>query len=415
MDMESQDTNNVIWSNIIGISLSLATMIPFIQATSIYWQVFLLELEATPLVISIMFSVSSIISSISMIYGGYLADRYGRKKLIVMFTFFMSLTFLAMYYAASWREIFIIYALQGLASIYSPALDAIIADSAPVQKRGKMYSIIFLFPRIMVIIAPYIALLFIKKYGLVYGVRRLMILAFITCMLASLIRAISLRETLEIKKKEMILSSNAEYGYREVLGYIVKNMTRLLIFVGILMFMFGMIYLQQLYVLVYLQVDYETWAYINMIYIAISIMLTIPSDIIVDKIGRKTPLIISMALAIICQAILAFAPINKAGLYVTISFILSAFANFLGFTAYISIEADLLPHEQRGRAYAVLRIFESATSILGVIVDGILYVLHPRLPFIGATILSILGFIISTILKETLPRELNSPSLNVQS
>jgi len=281
-------------------------------------------------------------------------------------------------------------------------MNAIIADSAPIKKRGKMYSIIFLFPRIMAVIAPYIALLFVAKYGLLYGVRKLLFLAFITCAFAALIRALALRETLRKGEIGTIPDNHAKYGYIDVIRYMAKNMATLLIFLGTLVFIFGLIYLEQLYVLVYLQLDYESWAYINMIYIAISIALSIPSGVIVDKIGRKKPLAISMAIAIISQAILAFAPIKRAGLYIAISFILSAISNSLGFTAYMSIEADLLPSELRGRSYALLRIYESVISIIAVTIGGVLYTIYPRLPFIGATILSVFGLIISILLRETL-------------
>lgn len=400
--MNEDSSGEVIWGNIVGISISLAIMAPFVQAVSIYWQVFLLELNATPLIISMIYGVSSIVSSIAMVYGGFLADKYGRKRLIVVFTFFISLSFLAMHFATSWQEIFVIYVLQGLAAVYSPAMNAIIADSAPIKKRGKMYSIIFLFPRIMAVIAPYIALLFVAKYGLLYGVRKLLFLAFITCAFAALIRALALRETLRKGEIGTIPDNHAKYGYIDVIRYMAKNMATLLIFLGTLVFIFGLIYLEQLYVLVYLQLDYESWAYINMIYIAISIALSIPSGVIVDKIGRKKPLAISMAIAIISQAILAFAPIKRAGLYIAISFILSAISNSLGFTAYMSIEADLLPSELRGRSYALLRIYESVISIIAVTIGGVLYTIYPRLPFIGATILSVFGLIISILLRETL-------------
>jgi len=402
----SSELDGVIWRNILGMAISFAIIVPFTQALSIYWQVFLLELDATPLIISLMYGVSSIVSAISMIYGGYLADRHGRKKLIAVFTFFTSLTFLAMYYATTWQEIFIIYILQGLMGIYSPAVDAIIADSAPVQKRGKAYSIIFLIPRIMAVGAPYIALMFVVRYGLVHGMRRLMILAFITCALAALIRAGFLRETLKERKAPRY--SPAQYKYREVLNYVVKNIGGFLVFLVILMFTLGLIYLEQLYVLVYLRVDYEAWAYIIIMYMMITIALTIPSGMIVDRVGRRASLVASVVLAVISQAILDFAPIGGAKLHVAVSFILFAFANSLGFTAYLTMMADLLPHEQRGRAYAVLRILESAAGILGAIAGGLLYMLYPRLPFIAATILSILGLIVSIMLGETLPKRVSN-------
>jgi len=102
--MNEDSSGEVIWGNIVGISISLAIMAPFVQAVSIYWQVFLLELNATPLIISMIYGVSSIVSSIAMVYGGFLADKYGRKRLIVVFTFFISLSFLAMHFATSWQE-----------------------------------------------------------------------------------------------------------------------------------------------------------------------------------------------------------------------------------------------------------------------------------------------------------------------
>jgi len=69
--------------------------------------------------------------------GGYIADRYGRKTIIVFATFANALCHLSYALALDWRYILLALVIGNLTRISNPALQAITADSIPPKKRGS--------------------------------------------------------------------------------------------------------------------------------------------------------------------------------------------------------------------------------------------------------------------------------------
>ncbi|MDI6805193.1 MAG: MFS transporter, partial [Candidatus Bathyarchaeia archaeon] len=69
--------------------------------------------------------------------GGYLADKYGRRKLITTMTFVMALSNLFFAFAPSWHFILIGTIVHSLCLIYQPALFAMVQDSLPPRTKGN--------------------------------------------------------------------------------------------------------------------------------------------------------------------------------------------------------------------------------------------------------------------------------------
>ncbi|MGB9671710.1 MAG: MFS transporter [Candidatus Bathyarchaeales archaeon] len=74
--------------------------------------------------------------------GGYLADKYGRRKLITVMTMVMALSNLIFAFAPSWHFILIGTIIHSLCLVYQPALFAMVQDSLPPERRGMGSSII---------------------------------------------------------------------------------------------------------------------------------------------------------------------------------------------------------------------------------------------------------------------------------
>ncbi len=100
------------------------------------------ELGASPLVLGLMTSVGYVILAFIRIPGAYIADRYGRRNVIAVFTFGAALSYAFYVFAWDWRVIMAAVVVSSLSHIYQPALEAIEADSLPPGKRGVGYSLI---------------------------------------------------------------------------------------------------------------------------------------------------------------------------------------------------------------------------------------------------------------------------------
>lgn len=103
--------------------------------------------------------------------GGYLADKYGRRWLVSALTFGVAVSYIFYAAAQSWHYILIGAIVQNLCLIYQPALQAMMADSLPPEKRGIGFSISNPIMSVSTTPAPAIALLLITTFGSERGMR----------------------------------------------------------------------------------------------------------------------------------------------------------------------------------------------------------------------------------------------------
>jgi MFS family permease len=113
--------------------------------------------------VGILFAVFSITGMIGSALGGAIADRMGRKVVIVFSLIFSSLSALGMGFAPTIGIFVAVVAIVGtLSSIGHPAHEAVVADLLPPHKRAEGYGIIRVVFNVAVIIAPPIAGLLIS-------------------------------------------------------------------------------------------------------------------------------------------------------------------------------------------------------------------------------------------------------------
>ncbi|HIE22732.1 MAG TPA: hypothetical protein EYP68_00680 [Candidatus Korarchaeota archaeon] len=88
--------------NVIVMTISWAIMTPFTRAAGIYFSLYAKSLGATNLQVGLISSISSLVLGVSRLFGGYLCDVIGRKRLIVQMTFTLALTRLLFSIARDW-------------------------------------------------------------------------------------------------------------------------------------------------------------------------------------------------------------------------------------------------------------------------------------------------------------------------
>lgn len=114
--------------------------------------------------VGILFAVFSISGMVGSALGGALADRMGRKWVIVASLLLSSLSALGMGFAPTLAVFVAVSVIVGtLSSIGGPAHEAVVADLLPPDKRAEGYGIIRMVFNIAVIIAPPIAGLLVSK------------------------------------------------------------------------------------------------------------------------------------------------------------------------------------------------------------------------------------------------------------
>jgi MFS family permease len=170
-----------------------------------------------------LFSVSGFVGSA---LGGALADRVGRKGVIVASLLLSSLSALGMGFAPTLVFFILISVVVGtLSSIGGPAEEAVVADLLPANKRAEGYGIIRVVFNVAVIIAPPIAGLLITSSYLT-----LFIVDAVISVIAAGIVFFALPET----KPQGLADSKPETMKQTFAGYarVLKD-TPFVLFIGV--------------------------------------------------------------------------------------------------------------------------------------------------------------------------------------
>src|SRR4030042_802440 len=130
----------VLRGNFLLITITWIIMFAAQPIPDTYASLYYLNLGANEFMLSIIGFAGSIAVALVQFPGGYLADKHGRRWLIVSMTFGLAIGSLFFVFAPSWQFILIGLLIQNVCSIYGPALMAMIIDSLPPENRGTGFS-----------------------------------------------------------------------------------------------------------------------------------------------------------------------------------------------------------------------------------------------------------------------------------
>ncbi|MGD8566038.1 MAG: MFS transporter [Candidatus Bathyarchaeota archaeon] len=380
----------------------------FAMTTSFQPQYFT-NLGAPPSVIGMMGSVGAAVLGLVRIPGAYIADRYGRRQIIVMMTFVIAFSFLFFIFAPDWRFALIGMVISNLSLIYQPALDAILADSVPSDKRGVGFAATMVIPNIPTIIAPTIAGFLVDIYSIDFGMRVVYSVVFFCMLAAAFIRMVFLRETIEqpqrINFREVFrVFENSFSAMRDAW----KDMPKTLKFVTAAFLVsafeepmfrtFTALYANDIVMVRGLE-----WGIVNTVYIAITILFGFPLGKIVDVTGRRRAIL--SAYILFFPANILFL-ISSSFYHLVIVFFMFALGSCLIMPAYNALLADLIPKEKRGRILGTIITLNILATVPASALSGVLYEISPSYPFILTQILGVIvSFIIFFKVKDPKNRE----------
>jgi len=357
-----------------------------------YTQLYVSKLGASPEDISLVQSATQIANSFSRLLGGFLSDKYGRKKILWIGTLLVAGTYLLMAIAPDWQTYAISNVLNGISLFYQPALEGIQADSVPISLRGRMNAILSLVPGLASSLSPLGGAYLVNIFGIVEGVRIIFFLSFLTGIITALSRLFWIEETITAKDT-INASGNFLFSYIDALRKI-SHETYLLMTTDILLNLVGaMTFLGNYYMYYYLEVDKNGLAILATVGSVVNLLLLLPVGKIVDTRGRNFSITLGFLLGTLSQVIFVLAPPSS---WLTLPLLLlsttigSVAGVFYGL-AYSSLRADLVPKEYRGRVYALWGLFPSFTWSLGALIGGWMYNnLGPTSPFVSSLLLRLL-------------------------
>ena len=364
-----------------------------------YYPLYLKELGGSATILGFITAAATITEALVKIPGGNLADKYQRKRLIIVMTILASASYLLYDFAPSWHYILLGAVFTSFCWIYTPGFDSIVMESLPEENRGTGYSLINLITRVSTTPSPLIAGFLFTLYGVVGTTRIAFMFVALAFLLASLTRWRLEEDTSkpEITARAVISSLSSAREFAEGIG-VWKEVPRALVTILSieLLFIIPNAMFNTMFIFYMIQdlgiKEVQLGTFGTIIGLSV-ILLAIPSGKLIDKFGRVRPLLLAYALCFLILPLLLF----DIGFTVLIMATpLIALTNIIFYTATQALWADLIPEDMRGRVsgskgfFALLTV--AASSMLGgFIYDNISHTLPIYLFIVG----SILCFILT--------------------
>ena len=370
----------------------------------------LYDLGATETILGLIGFVSLIVLALVQFPGGYLADKYGRKWLISTLTFGVALSYVFYMLAPSWHWILVGAVFGNLCCFYLPALDAMLADSMPSERRGMGFSIITLITKVATTPAPIFAGLLVAVFTRANGMRIAYAIVVVFFLLAATLR-VKLKETVaqprNIRFRDLL--SSYPQAFRESIG-VWKTLPHSMFYLFFANLTMSLAFsLGYLYYAVYaiegsrsvLFISEFDWALVSAAIFVTMIVSAIPIGKFIDKIGRKIPLLVSYI--IFFPGVLLFVYGDLFRLFIALPLV--GMGDMIFFSAFESLRTDIVPLEKRGKVIGLTNFATYIIMAIGQLVGGILYEKAPQLPFFFMLVFIVPSFIITLLVHEPKKRE----------
>lgn len=151
--------DRAIWIRVIGTILTTLTSF----AIRPFLAVYLYNKTGSLYDIGIILGLAPLMGVLTNIWGGGLADKYGRKPLMVWSLLFQALSMLGYIFAVAPLHFALVSVLNGIASsFYFPAANAQIADIVPEGQRSEVFALMHTALNVGAALGPMLGLLMIK-------------------------------------------------------------------------------------------------------------------------------------------------------------------------------------------------------------------------------------------------------------
>jgi len=392
--------------------LTLSRVIWSMSDTNIdhYISIYIQALGASVPLIGLINALGSFGAMLLYPVGGYIADKSGRVRLVASSTIIYVSSFIIYLWAPSWEWAAVAMIYQNMSLFYTPAMNAIMADSIPVGDRGKLYGFNFALPNIVRVVSPYLGGLFIARFELIPAMRIGFMISFLIGIIVAAMRLLFLKETLsdiqEINWNPVKLFKAAYKDTNQSLRWVWENLrsytavSMLLSFLGSMILPFWILYATDA-----LDLHPYQWGIILLWSGIAKAILSLFIGGIVDYYGSRKCLLFGLILGI--PSMYGFTLAEGFWLALPMFTLITLSGVFIWISSQVYL-ADSIPRSIRGRIMAGLGSgmslgvsgvgFASGFLIflpktLGSLVGGFIYYLNPQLPWLIQSLLLSVGLI----------------------
>ena len=379
--------------NVITISSTNMLYNVFNGLWELWWSLYLVEVLNTPfIIVGLLATIQNTSRILFQLPGGIVADRIGRKKVIVYGTALRVIAPIFLFTARSWHWVIPGMALNAVASLYSPAFNAIIAESLPQESRGAAFGAYRMMTSIPQIFMPVVSGYYLEVMGMAQGVRVGLMMFAGAAAIAVVVRAVLLTETLDTGEggKADAPDSFEDQGDGVLAAFRrqSKVIYAMLIVAIISSFASKMTWsFLSIYAYSVIRLNLAQYGMLQSVAMGISVPLYLISGMIADRFGRVPCILLARALGpfdslslllfrdfrqlVAAYGVIGFAGGLGGGRIRT--------GGYMGGPAWQALVADIVPSRDRGKVMGLMGTVTGIIDIPSSYVGGYVYDYNPDL------------------------------------
>jgi MFS family permease len=397
--------------NLLTLAVSSAFTSLGIGMIGVYLPKYFLSLGGNTLTLGFVGSASAVVQFCALFLGGIVADRYGRKSILVAAAFYGILAPFLYFLLNDWRLFATVSTIAAFGAVSLPAWHAVVADSVPPEKRGSGIAALQVFASLPQVVAPLGWGWLIDSFGWIDGFKAGCLYSLVLGVISALVLWFFMKETLKkpvVPESPSQLTSSSlvsKVGFGEVRLSLSTSLKALIIAYSLVMFAnaaVGQYYI--IYAIDIIQLSAFQWSMIVSFQFLLASLLRIPGGMAADKFGKRKVLIISVLLCSPFTILFTFTSSFIQALGVLL--LLVAGGIYYG-AAHEALQADLTPKSVRGRIAALWSMSSALGVASGAFVGGwIFQTVSPNAPFYLFPIAELAAFVFLFLgVKEPLRKE----------
>jgi len=354
-----------------------------------YQTLYFSALGASPLVVGLLIGYGTAVTILALLVGGYVADTWGRKKVILTFSWVSVAS--ALIYALTTSYVYLVLplTLASLASIYTPAFNSVMMDEIEPSDRIRGFAVFNAINTVPSMFVPTFGGLLMIYMGILDGVRVAYLASASFGVVAVSLRTLTLRETYVtgiVEKRPLPSyvreSLTAAIRATRKSSRIVRNM---LVYVTLAGIGTGLTSpFVSIYVVDHLRVNPLSYSIVVDIAGLTTVALMLTVVLLIRRLGAKKSVLIASTAAPIGNVVFLQAKTMDELLEWGVT---GAVASAIQTPSLATMQAETVPPVDRGKILAMFSLLPALVSLPSQVVAGYLYSgVSPAAPFLSSLV-----------------------------
>jgi len=378
--------------NVVVISATSLLINFGVQSFQPFIPLYLLTVGAKITDVGIVFLAIQVAATLATIPGGMIADRFGRKTVLVVGNAIGFGLYFALLPVADWRiALVVLFVATLFATSASPASSSTVAESVNKEERSKAFGTQFLFLYLGLASGAIVGGLFSNTVDIV--------LVGVAGLAAAFVRLIFLKETLPKNLRKTVSQPGMKKPF---VVRMTRNVWAVLAVMTIFYFSSGLG--QPLYAI--FSTDILGLSRIQLgAMVGVGYLASMSGAFLVGRVSRKLDVIDMMGIGVLLSglALIPWLYAPNALLAIAI-FALSGFFVQFFFIGNQTLMANITTDQDRGSVIGLLTTMSGVAGVLGPYLGSQLWVLiDPRAPFLTSSLLAVAAAVSLGLVQESPP------------